>query len=141
MLEPITYEPTDHPMLESFLRAYIECALWSSTDDDGEPYDAYASAADLAPETRERMLKDCYAFISQHGPLLTSENYRKTSADDPVSIIQQAGYDFWLNRNGHGAGFWDGDWETEVGETLDQASHAFGECDLYTGDDGKLYLA
>lgn len=39
----------------------------------------------------------------------------------------QAGHDFWLNRNGHGSGFWDGDWSEPAATILDQASHGFGE--------------
>ena len=51
----------------------------------------------------------------------------------------QIGHDFWLTRNRHGAGFWDrglGD----VGDRLTKAAHAFGESDLYVGDDGNLYV-
>ena len=44
---------------------------------------------------------------------------------------------FWLNRNGHGAGFWDGDWPKH-GAELDKAAHSYGEFDLYVGDDGEI---
>lgn len=27
------------------------------------------------------------------------------------SECERIGHDFWLTRNGHGAGFWDGDWK------------------------------
>ncbi len=49
--------------------------------------------------------------------------------------MEQAGHDFWLNRNGHGAGFWDGDWPEPAATTLDAASKAFGEVNLMLDGD------
>ena len=48
-------------------------------------------------------------------------------------------HDFWLTRNHHGAGFWDGDYPEIVGKVLTEISHAFEPVDLYVGDDGKVY--
>jgi len=48
-------------------------------------------------------------------------------------------HDFWLTRNGHGAGFWDGDWDDETGKRLTTISKKYVEIDLYVGDDGKIY--
>jgi hypothetical protein len=50
-----------------------------------------------------------------------------------------AGHAFWLTRNGHGAGFWDGDWPEPHASALDEASKAFGSFDLYVGDDGMIH--
>jgi len=50
----------------------------------------------------------------------------------------QLGHDFWLTRNGHGAGFWDrglGD----RGDSLTAICEALGEVWTYVGDDGYLY--
>jgi hypothetical protein len=63
-------------------------------------------------------------------------NYTITDIQDDVSL---AGHDFWLTRNHHGAGFWDGDWPECVGEKLTEASHSCGEMNLYIGDDGRVY--
>jgi hypothetical protein len=52
----------------------------------------------------------------------------------------RAGHDFWLTRNGHGCGFWDGDWPEPAATILTNASNACGECDLYIGDDGRIYI-
>lgn len=49
-------------------------------------------------------------------------------------------HDFWLTRNRHGAGFWDGDYEKADGEKLTELAHSFGEINLYVGDDGKIYM-
>jgi hypothetical protein len=50
----------------------------------------------------------------------------------------QMGHDFWLTRNRHGAGFWDRGLGA-LGDRLTSAAHAYGEVDLYVGDDGRLY--
>jgi len=112
--------------LDIFTTQYIVTALWSSTDDNGEPLDDDYSIYDISEKCLNQMKADCAKF--------QAENWNDI-VDDP----SQAGHDFWLTRNGHGAGFWDGDWPKEVGERLTEASKAFGEVDLYVGDDGLIY--
>lgn len=111
---------------ETFLEGYIECALWSSTNDDGKPLDSIGDI-DLSDELLETMKQDAEAFESAN-----SELYREVMSD------VQAGHDFWLTRNGHGAGFWDRGLG-ELGETLTTKAKEYGGFDLYIGDDGKLY--
>ncbi len=84
--------------LDEFTKAYIECALWSSTNDDGEPLDNDYDASDISPEGFKSAIRDCEAF--QANITLLGEYYGKFNAE-------MAGHDFWLTRNGHGAGFWD----------------------------------
>jgi hypothetical protein len=121
--------------LDQFTRAYIETALWSSIGDDYEPLDATYGVEDIAPEALERIIADCAAFQAANAEDIA------TGPDHPeYNSIELAGHDFWLTRNGHGAGFWDGDWPEDVGERLTQAAKKFGQCDLYVGDDGKLYV-
>lgn len=123
--------------LDQFTRAYIECALWSSTDDDGEPLDATYTMEDISQEAMESIVADCQRFQEQNASDIQEGNLKYISARSTV----HAGHDFWLTRNRHGAGFWDGDWQEESGQRLTNAAHSFGECNLYVGDDGKLYLA
>lgn len=112
--------------LDTFTRAYIEAALWSSTDDDGEPLDGVHTVDDVHPDTLARMVRDC-------------ELFREACADDLATCDDvQAGHDYWLTRNGHGAGFWDRGLG-EVGTRLTDAAHADGSCDLYVGDDGLIH--
>lgn len=114
---------------DKFLDAYIECALWSSTkgDDVGTPLDDTYGVHDLAEETLADMREDCKQFQADNESLLSD-------LDD-----SQAGHDFWLTRNHHGAGFWDRGLG-EAGTKLTDAAHAWGSSDLYVGDDNKLYL-
>ncbi len=106
--------------LDEFTRAYVECAFWTMDEDNDNTQE------DIAPHALGQIIRDCAIF--QHA-------YADEIGDNP----EQAGHDFWLTRNGHGAGFWDGDWP-EHGDHLTEACKLFGECDLYFGDDGKLYV-
>ena len=116
--------------MDRFTIAYIEAALWSSTDnsDDsgGNPLDDNYGIDDLAPETIQSIIEDCQAFQNEH-------------FEDIANDLERAGHDFWLTRNGHGAGFWDGDWDDEIGDRLTKASDTYGCVDLYIGDDGRIY--
>ena len=116
--------------MDKFTIAYVEAALWSSTDESneqgGDPLDANYGIEDIASETMANILNDCKAFQESH-------------AEDIGSNHEQAGHDFALTRNRHGAGFWDGDWPDDVGVRLTESSHAFGSVDLSVGDDGLIY--
>jgi hypothetical protein len=117
--------------LDSFTEAYIECALWSTPDLDqegnsaGNLDDKYGES-DIAPATLASMREDCADFL-------------QANRVDIGDRYAQAGHDFWLTRNRHGAGFWDGDWNTEASERLTEASHAYGPVDLTVGDDRLIY--
>jgi hypothetical protein len=112
--------------LERFFDAYIEAALWSSSDDDGVPLDQNYDVRDFDPKSLAQQREEANAFAT--------ENY-----DDIEDDLRRAGHDFWLTRNGHGAGFWDGDWPDDVGDRLTEASKRYGEVYIYAGDDGQLY--
>lgn len=114
--------------LSKFELSYIETALWSSIDDDGMPLDEKYTIDDFSEEAIDRIKTDCTEFQKDAKELI----------DDLRDSL--VAHDFWLTRNHHGAGFWDGDYEKDTGEKLTELSHKFGECDLYVGDDGKLYI-
>lgn len=117
--------------LDSFIDGYITTALWASTDesrdDGGDPLDDNYDCSDLAPETLANMERDCKAFYEANNTLWDGE------WDD-----YGAGHDFWLTRNGHGAGFWDGRYPKH-GNALTAASKVYGEIHLYIGDNGQIY--
>lgn len=125
-------------ILDSFTRAYLECALWASNDEStpqgGEPFDRNYSAADFAPEAIEQTVADCTRFQIENAGLLEAA---EISAD-------RGGFCFWLNRNGHGSGFWDEyrghDPRQVPADALSEASKQFGEVNPYLGDDGQIYF-
>lgn len=126
--------------LDEFTSAYIQAALWSTTDwadeSGGEHLDQNYGPEHLSPETLARFKADCAKFQALYGHLLTKANRRRR---DDISPEALGGHDFWLTREGHGAGFWDGDWEKSVGETLTAAAKSFGELELEVGDAGRIH--
>lgn len=114
--------------MDNFTREYIGTALWAETGDDGEPLDATYDADDLAPMAIFRAETDCARFRELVG------------ADAIAGREDQAAHDFWLTRNGHGAGFWDGDWSEPHATALTEAAHAMGELSAIVGDNGRIYF-
>lgn len=114
---------------DEVLSAYIKAALWSSTDDDGEPLDDKYDRGDIAPSTLASMKRDVEKFVS----VLKRANDLDLDGWDSAQI----GHDLWLSRNGHGAGFFDRDLPSA--DRLQKFASAMREVDLYVGDDGKVY--
>jgi hypothetical protein len=116
---------------------YLDTALWSSLDytdvDDvevhnPEPMDANHDVSDIGDDTRDELLTDVVSFIASEW-----RDVRDLDAG-------QVGHDFWLTRNGHGAGFWDRGMG-ERGDRLTAACKPYGGVDLYVGDDGAIYAS
>jgi hypothetical protein len=106
--------------MENCTEAYLETAIWA----DGEEVEG----ADLSPEFVAQATADCEDFLALAGDMVDPDD-----AGD-------AGYYFWLTRNGHGAGFWDGDYP-EHGDALTDIAKSFGEQYLYLGDNGLVYCS
>lgn len=104
--------------LDAFLRGYLECAEWSGISDDERPvFDASRRPAWAHKAIREAYA-DCKAF-------------REANALDLVGTDDaHAGHDFWLTRNRHGAGYWDGDYPAEAGRRLTDAAHVYGSVNV-----------
>jgi len=110
--------------MDSFTRAYVECALWSSTDESdesgGDPIDQNYSIEDLTVAALRTMIADCAAFQRDN-----EEDLYQCGLSD-----ERAGHDFWLTRNRHGSGFWDECFGDKRMDRLTAASHAYGEAYL-----------
>jgi hypothetical protein len=118
-------------MPDDFTRGYITCALWCGVygdDPDSEP-DYDCEVGDIDAETFATMVKDCADF--QHDNRQTLVDYYNLGYDP-----DDAGHDFWLTRNGHGAGFWDRGLG-EIGDMLTDACKNYREVNLFTVD-GKV---
>jgi len=126
--------------IEEVLDHYIGAALWSTNDESdpetgGEPMDRNYDRDDIDANTIENMRRDVTKFCEgNHHALSTWDSGR----GEGTNVEQQTGHDFWLNRNGHGCGFWESEWKG-VGDQLSEVAKAFGETHLYVGDDGIIY--
>lgn len=127
---------TPNPEHETFIHSYLTTALWSTLArvENCEYLDENSSIEDLAPETLKALRENCEKFLLENEARVNAEGKEFM----PWGHYAQAGHDFWLTHNGHGAGFWDGDWP-EYGELLTEKCEAYPEIDLYVGDDGKIY--
>lgn len=166
---PSHFGPVTFASLDAFTQGYVTALFWTEeeqfkedaakTDLEGEP-----GFSDLAPSALASIMADCEAFQRDAADLLAlAEEERGYS-------FQRAGNDFWLTRNGHGAGFWDRDelepqgeeweatqipldqWTPEIratrdrlkaespGMRLDALAKVAGEVWAYVGDDGKIYV-
>lgn len=126
-----TFTPKQFP--KNALRQYLETALWSSYDVDGEmPLNSNFTINDFSEEAVSKARVDLNKFWKMAGDLIANE--------DP----EQIAHDFWLTRNGHGVGFWDRTYENDddgtKGDRLTELSKKFGEIYPHVGDDGKIYF-
>jgi hypothetical protein len=76
-------------------------------------------------DTLADLYGDCVSFYLDALPLIGTE-------------YERAGSDFHLTRNGHGAGFWGGDWP-ENGDKLTELSKPYGTAELVLAD-GEYYV-
>lgn len=123
--------------MDKFTQAYLECALWSSTGDGGGPLDDFYGIEDFSAEAIDQAVTDCTDFQEANADTL-SEAYSLYSISGHTPE-EQAGHDFWLTRNRHGAGFWDRG-IGEAGTKLTNVAHAYGSCDVYVSIYGSLYF-
>ena len=139
--EPTTKKPTKikglteafpRPIWPKFFDAYLEAALWSSTDADGHPLDDNYGPEDIAQSSVNAQIREVNDFIIANKRDL--ELARGHAMDDAL-----LGHDFWLTRNHHGAGYWDRGMGV-LGDRLTEAAHGYGSVDPYVGD-GKIHLS
>lgn len=120
------------PYVDAMVHHYIIAALWSTPnygpDADTEPtenLDALYGPHDVTPSSVERIKESISAFVA--------ENWIDLAGMSP----EQAGHDFLLTRDGHGAGFWDrglGD----RGDRLTKASEPYGSSEFFA-DNGEIH--
>lgn len=121
---------------EEMLQQYMETALWSSYDMNGEeendtPLDKNYDTDDIAKETKKKMLADCQKFYDENHALLDHPEHGWPA--------DQAGHEFWLDRTGSGSGFWDSKYGDDASrEALSESSKRFGEISLYVSR-GKIH--
>ncbi len=119
--------------LQDFTAAFIECLYFADT---GEP-DQPANDANISPETMLDIEADCRSFWRRFGCYVDAADCDRGNGE--WSKASQAGHDFYLTRNGHGAGFWDGDWSKPYADMLTDGAEAYGPFDIGQGEDGLIY--
>jgi len=130
-----------------FTKGYVAASCWIGAelpeghpDADSDKLQDFA-ADDIAPATLRDIVAECKAFQEANADLLAEAYARDGYGGGDYTAEEQAGHDFYLTRNGHGAGFWDREPLNEdgLGDKLSEAAKACGEDSLYQGDDGGIY--
>lgn len=127
------------------LIALAETVLYTECDEYGEPLDCNYSITDFEEESLKKLYSDYQQFISVVEEKITAEIGENWDCiDDFYDIHQpalnQTEYDYILTRNRHGAGFWDGDWSSQVSKILTDAAGSQPEFTALVDDDGRIYL-
>jgi hypothetical protein len=118
-----------HTPVADFRYGYVEALIWQDMDDEvsamhGECFDAFDDASALA------IMKECDDFS-------TGENFDLIAQAielDTGYTWAQAGHDFALTRNGHGAGFWDRGLGV-IGEKLSDAARVYGDTEVWLDEE------
>lgn len=111
----------DEQNFSKFTGAMFDAIAFTDLDNP----DAEVYGKDLSDDAKAKMESDARQFWERCKHLI-----------DPYAI-EQAGHDFWLTRNGHGAGFWDRSDDTYFGyqDFFTKTSKTYGEVYIYLGDD------
>jgi hypothetical protein len=134
--------------VDEMVEAYIECLLWAGldwdnttehggTEDNPVPLDENYDTDDLTDEAWESIRADCADFYDHHACILNWVRSRQAETVTGFYGPDQAGHDFYLTRNGHGAGFWDRGLGV-LGDILTAGSKPYGETNEYA-QDGKIH--
>jgi len=136
-------------------KSYLNTALWSTPNmdnKDNEPLDKDYNINDFSKEAKDKATKDCKRFIDDLKIELTKYNKNKSDGDivqlfdisnkqqTSNQVMEDLGHNFWLTRNGHGAGFFDGDYDEDIEKILMKLSHNAKAIDLYINDDNKVEM-
>ena len=144
-------------MIDSIVRkvtdSYLETALWAehnydSEEDDSvsEHFDGDYCVSDFTDEARSKAEADCAELLNLLDDVHITEDETLLDRADSLQSYERIGHDFWLTRNGHGAGFWDGDYhdrndDVDYGDAITDIVKAnFSECHIWADDDGGVYL-
>jgi len=117
--------------IDEMVTGHLKCALWTETDEEDIPLDTNYSLTSFSMDAMAKAKMDCLKFAVAAG------GYFDLSTLDSDNF----GHNFWLNRNGHGSGFWDRDEiPEEFREPLSKLAHSFGERHALEACEGEIDL-
>lgn len=104
---------------------------------DGDPLDEYFGYEHFEARSLELACEDVSAFFQWLEDAGLYDRVAEFADDDKIA------YDFWLTRQGHGDGFWAGDYDDDddqLGEVLSAKCKEFGEQTVIVTNRGELDL-
>lgn len=103
--------------LDDFTKGYIAAMYWTEEE-------AIGSDCELTEEALDDVKNECIQFYQGNAELLS------TMSPD----FSQHGHDFWLTRNGHGAGFWDRGYDEDSAQAMTLESQRYGSAYIESDD-------
>jgi hypothetical protein len=110
---------------------YLQCALFTGTDEDETPLDDKFSTADFSEGDRAKARMVCEEFAANWDATLLY------CIAQGRGTWERAGMDLWLSRNQHGISFAD-HWPEAEAKVLDEAADKLGEAYVYVSGRGHL---
>jgi hypothetical protein len=117
-------------ILNGVIDAYIEAIYFTDTGEEEQP----PKDMPLSPSAYLLCAAECAMFLVECDRLGLLSDYI-----DAGRTVDSFGHDFWLTRQGHGAGFWDRGLG-ELGDKLTEQAKLAGEVYTYVGDDNTICL-
>lgn len=121
--EHFNTKPTnkEYKEIKIFFNSFIEAFLWAEELDEN-------TLKDFEINCLKILYKDCRNFLTDNYTLIKNN-----------MTVKQAGHDFLLTRNHHGAGFWDRGLKS-IGMELSEESNKYREIYLFKNIDNKIYF-
>lgn len=124
--------------------SFLTTLLWSSSNDNGEPLGSEYSISDIDDSDRviDRVICQFISMVEEDPLLISIENIIELTGNDSDTIA----HDLCLTINGHGAGFWDGDYSPDgivsgiIGDRLTEIAKYFTEIGLYPNNSDRLSI-
>lgn len=125
--------------IDVVLNGYLEAVLYTEIDEDEEYLDRNYDVSDFSRGAVTAARRDVEKFLKEVERAIPGfVESLPSSSRGFESSLTAIGTDLLLTRNGHGAGFWDGDWGEE-GDILTEIAERMGEVYAYA-DNGAVYL-
>lgn len=129
--------------IDAIVDGYLDCQLWAQHDssteermESGECLDANYGRYDISDEYVEKIREELTEVIVSHP--LAVRMYLAAHERIGYNRNELFGHDFYLTREGHGAGFWDRGLG-ELGDYLTKITKAYGSAEeLFDSGDGTL---
>jgi len=139
--------------IQEIINSYLNCAIWTDEenlkeDDDNMNRETYKMDKEYWDESE---IKELISNPNLNIHNFDEDSVIKTYLDikkflnlvgSAVNDIDESdiGYDLWLTRNHHGAGFWDRGYDVKISDILTKTAESLGTAHLYIGDNGILYI-
>lgn len=130
---------------DPFMNAYLECIAFTEESMLEEEWERIREELEAESDEEESNLPDYFDWSysdfdikSLKEIIADCEGFMYECEEADIDLekdwgLEQAGHDFWLTRNGHGAGFWDRG-KGALGDKLSEMAEVYGSVSAVIAD-------